>query len=136
MAPFVASIRSREMTDVENVLDLPNTKNLDWTIACHQTEIAHTIIKVSEAEMRITMTKEIKCTIITEKGEAYYDELINLPIQEREIIVLVILYAMGWQCRLSGYAYNSISGHAFAIRQYTIRIIDCVVYSISCKNER
>ena len=83
--------------------------------------------------MRISLAEEIKCTILAEKGEVYNNKWIDLPIQDRERIGLVISYDMGWQRRSSGHAYNSLSGHAFAIGQYTGRIIDCVVYSTSCK---
>ena len=96
MAPFFAGIGPSEMTDVANVLDLPNAKNMDRTIRRYQPEIAHAIIKVSEAEMRISLAEEIKCTIISEKGEEYYNKWIDLPVQDRERIGLVIAYDMGW----------------------------------------
>ena len=40
---------------------------------------------------------------------------------------------MGWQRRSSGHTCNIMSGHAFAIGQYTGKIIDCVVYSTACE---
>ena len=83
--------------------------------------------------MRIAMAEEIRLTVISEKGEDYYNTWINLPLAERDTIGLVISYDMGWQRRSSGHAYNSISGHAFAIGQHTGLIIDCVVYSTACK---
>ena len=121
------------MTDVANVLDLPNSKNLDRTLSRHQPEIGAAIIKISEREMRIAMAEEIRYTIIAEKGEEYYKQWENLPLEERDTVGLVILYDMGWQRRSSGHAYNSMSGHAFAIGQHTGLIIDCVVYSTACK---
>ena len=84
------------MTDVANVLDLPNSKNLDRTLSRHQPEIGAAIIKISEREMRNAMAEEIRYTIIAEKGEEYYKKWENLPLEERETIGLVISYDMGW----------------------------------------
>ena len=95
MAPFFAGIGPREMTDVANVLDLPNSKNLDRTLSRHQPEIGAAIIKISEREMRIAMAEEIRYTIIAEKGEEYYKQWENLPLEERDTVGLVISYDMG-----------------------------------------
>ena len=45
MTPFAAGIGPNEITDVANVLDLPNANNLDPTITRHQLEIAHELSK-------------------------------------------------------------------------------------------
>ena len=67
MAPFFAGIGPKEMSDVANILDLPNPKHLKQTISCHQPEIYKAIIKMSERETRIPMSEEIRMTIIIEK---------------------------------------------------------------------
>ena len=53
-------------------------------------------------------------------------ETVNDPV------ALTISYDMGWNKRSSGHRYDSLSGHAFAIGEYTRRIIDCVVFSKKC----
>ena len=95
MAPFFAGIGPLEMTDVANVLDLPNSMNLDRTIRRHQPEIGNAIIKISEREMRIAMSEEIRQSIVSEKGEEYYKTWVNLPLADRDTIGLVISYDMG-----------------------------------------
>ena len=79
------------------------------------------------------MSEEIKATIIAEKDEAYYESLINKPIDQKEKIELVVSYDMGWQKKASGNSYSSKSGHAFVVGMQTKRIIDCVVFSTNCK---
>ena len=133
IAPFIAGIGPSEMTDVNNILDLPNAKNLDRAIRRHQPEVAQAIIKVSEREMRMAMADEIKTTICEEKSKEYYEKWINLPFNEIGQVDLVVSFDMRWQRRSSGHAYNSMSGHAFVIDKYTRKIIDCVVYSTACK---
>ena len=80
------------------------------------------------------MAEEIKATIINERSEEFYEDWIKLPVDQREKFGLVVSYDMGWQKRASGHSYSSRSGHAFVIGMYTKQIIDCVVYSMNCKN--
>ena len=78
------------------------------------------------------MVEEIKATILTEKGEEWYNQYYAKPEGEREAIGFTVSFDMGWNKRSSGHKYDSISGHAFIIGVYTRRIIDYVVFSKSC----
>lgn len=69
MALFFAGIGPKEMSDVANILDLPNCKHLVRTLSQHQPDICKAIIKISEREMRESMSQEIRMTILQEKGE-------------------------------------------------------------------
>ena len=131
--PFIAGVGPTELETILSMQGLPNLKHYQKTILRWQPTVAENIIKISEREMRYTMSKEIKATIIADKGEEYYESWINKRIEDREKIGLVVSYDMGWQKRASGNSYSSKSGHAFVVGMQTRRIIDCVVFSTNCK---
>lgn len=77
------------MSDVANVLDLPNAKDLDrrrdWTYSN----------KGPETEMRTSLAEEIKCTIIAEKGKECYKNGLTYHFNiERK---LDMSYHMTWE---------------------------------------
>ena len=83
--------------------------------------------------MNLAMEKEIKKTVIVDKGKAYYESWIKTPPNEREKVRLVVSFDMGWQKRASRNSYSSRSGYTFVVGMHTRRIIDCVVFSTNCK---
>lgn len=80
----------------------------------------------------MSMSEEIRLTIVTEKGEEYYEKWLNLLLEQRQKTCLIIYDHMGQQRSFSEYTYNSMVGHNFVIGQYTGQIIDCVEYSTLC----
>ena len=113
-------------------MDLPTSESLKRTISRYQHLVGEKIRSVAEKEMELAMVEEIKATILTEKGEEWYDEYFKKSEGEREAIGLTVSFDMGWNKRSSGHKYDSLSGHAFIIGVYTRRIIDYVVFSKSC----
>ena len=91
------------------------------------------LISISESEMVISTREEIEATIVSEKGEDYYKELISLPVDQMDNISLAISYDRSGQKRASGNSYSSILGHAFVISMRTDNIIQRVIYSVSLK---
>ena len=82
--------------------------------------------------MTIVMGEETRETIINDKGKDYDEEWISLPGSQWYKIGLVVSYNMGWQKWASGHFYSSRSGRYFVVAMHTKRIIDYVVYSMSC----
>ena len=83
--------------------------------------------------MKAAIQDEIRTTLISEKGVDYYHDWLNKSEEERETVELTGSYDAGWQRAASRRLYNSRSGHAFIIRQYTRKIIGSIVFSKNCK---
>ena len=132
VSPLINGTGGRATALQYTLMDLPNSESLKRTISRYQHLVGEKIRSVAEKEMELAMVEEIKATILTEKGEEWYNQYYAKPEGEREAIGLTVSFDMGWNKRSSGHKYDSISGHAFIIGVYTRRIIDYVVFSKSC----
>lgn len=82
MTSFFTGIRLIEMIDVVNVLDLDNAINIDCTLLQYHSEIGNAIIKILKREIQIVMAEEMRCTIVTVKGDEYHKKWSYLPLQK------------------------------------------------------
>ena len=66
--------------------------------------------------MDLALELELKATIVHEESEEYYERWIKSDEKERKKFGLTVSYDMGWQRRLSGHTYSSLSlGMAFSL---------------------
>ena len=80
--------------------------------------------------MKEALQEEIMLTMKRHGGN--YDEWKKKEIQDREQVLLIVSFDMGWQKHSSGNKYDSLSGHAFMIGAESRKVIHCVVTSKMC----
>ena len=76
------------------LLDLPNTMSLEKLLNWHQEPIAERIIQVVSKEMEAAMEIEIKVTLLSLKGEEYYNRWGK--IKKRQTIPYHLPYHTIW----------------------------------------
>ena len=120
-----------DLSDFSAILDLPQASSFGYRPFNRiESNIGENLREIAEQAMKEALDEEIKLTL--EEQGIDFKQWQEKTIQEKEQVLLTVSFDTGWQKRLSGNKYDSLSGHAFMIGARSRKIIQCVVSSKMC----